>query len=97
VQEHLDERVAFRQEVEVLGAQPAADQRVDHPRQHDGEPAGRGRAERACAGAATEHRLEHAQVLLVLVVDALAEALAHREFVARPARQIQPQHVGVLQ
>ena len=37
------------------------------------------------------------QVLFVLVVEALAEALAHAELVARPSRQVQAQHVGVLQ
>src|SRR5262249_57113623 len=68
----------------------------DHARQRDGQPARRPRYKQPVAGAAPENALEEAEVLLVLIVDALAEALAHVELIARPPREVEAQDIGVL-
>src|SRR5262249_60862260 len=84
MQQQLDQRVALGEQVQRLLAQPAPHDRVDHARQRDGQPARRPAYKQPVAGAAPENALEEAEVLLVLIVDALPEAPAPVELIPRP-------------
>src|SRR4029078_4857228 len=94
--EHLHQRIALGEQIQILLAKPAPDQRVDQAGERDGQSPRRREREGVLAYPAAEDRGQRTEILLVLRVDLLAEPLTHGEIVARPPGQIEVQDVGVV-
>src|SRR2546422_461450 len=95
VHEEIEKRVTFGKQIEIVLEQPATNEGVHHAREADREASRGALRERAVANASLEARRQEVEVLLVLRVDAFSEPLAEGQVVSDPARQIQPEDVGV--